>query len=868
MSRRLLPLLLLALTALFAAPLARAQTVRWDPIQGTLAVGQTSELQLIFEDCSPTGQPRLPRIDGLTLEFASQSASTSIINFSRSDSVTFTYAARLTKNQRVTIPSFEVETNKGKFRTPVATFDPGTATVGGTGVALDNAAASRLVATPASVWAGEVFALTYSLDASRNYFPDFGRGQIEWNAEPLVAEDWSRPEPLDFRLGNEPRTGLTYRTRAIARTPGSVRLNAVNQLLNLSVGVTGFGFFQQRQYQQYSVTSATPVLEVKPLPVAPPGFNGAVGDLKLASKVVPLTAAVGEPITWTLELTGTANWPDLPGLPSRAVSKNFQVISPQAKRTPAEGKLFDATLAEDVVLVPGKAGTYTLAPVTFTYFDPKAGSYKTTTTPATTITITEPAPVTAPGALNLNVTPDAAQSRIENPKAKILPAAAPLALPREPVAGSDVASIPLAPQTVLLLCLDPFALLTAFWFALALRRARQTDPLRQRREAHARLQKLLLEIPSSPPAALTPLLLKWQNDTALLLQVPTAAPTAADLARSPAYQKIENRATERSDSSTSRIENLTALWRESDRSLYAESVPLPADWPARAQAALAATPLPGFSPFRLFLPRNLFPFVAAVLLFTFLSPFASAAETQKPKPDTQNPASAAAAYRRGDFLAAEKAYRALLAKTPTDSLAHHNLSLALAQQDRWDESAAHAAVALVQNPALESIRAQFTLAAEKSGHVPAPLAAFIAPGPFQKLTLLTAPAQWQLGLMLSCLFSAIALGGLLAVAYLRLSRRIAALSWSLLGLSFGAAIFGLVNWLSYGPAADTQAAIIWRAGILRSIPTEADTAQKTTPLAAGSLARIDKTFLGWRHLTFEAGQSGWVRAEDLVPIWR
>jgi tetratricopeptide (TPR) repeat protein len=853
MIRRLLHLLLLGLSALVVAHTASAQTVRWDPIQGTLAVGQTSELQLVFEDCSPTAQPRLPSIDGLTLEFAGQSTSTSIINFTRSDSVTFTYAARLSKNQRVTIPSFEVETNKGKFRTPVATFDPGAATVGGTGVALDNAAASRLVATPASVWAGEVFTLTYSLDASRNYFPDFGRGQIEWNAEPLVAEDWSRPEPLDFRLGNEPRTGLTYRTRAVARTPGSVRLNAVNQLLNLSVGVTGFGFFQQRQYQQYSVTSATPVLEVKPLPAAPSGFNGAVGDLKLTSKVVPLTATVGEPITWTLELAGTANWPDLPGLPSRAVSKNFQVISPQAKRTPAEGKLFDATLAEDVVLVPSKAGSYTLAPVTFTYFDPKAGAYKTLTTAATTVTITEP----APSGLNLNVMPAATGSASvedQKPKTPPVPAAAPLALPREPVFGSAHSPVPLAQRTVVLLCVAPFALLGAFWLALALRHARVTDPLRPRREARARLQKLLTEISSAPPAALTPLLLRWQHDTALLLQTPSAAPTATDLTRSPAFQQLANR--------NAAIENLASLWRESDRALYAENIPLPADWTTRAQTALAATPLPGFSPLRLFLPRNLFPFVAALFLFVVLSPIASAAETQNPA------ASAAAAYRRGDFSAAEKTYRASLAKTPLDSLAHHNLSLALAQQDRWDESAAHAAVALVQNPAHESIRAQFTLAAEKSGHVPAPLAAFIAPGLFHQLVLLTSPARWQLGLIFGCVIAAGAIGGLLAGAYLRSSRRTLALAWSVLGLSVCTAITSLGCWLNYGPATDERAAIIWRAGTLRSIPTEADTAQKTTPLAAGSLAQIDKSFLGWRHLRFEAGQSGWVRNEDLVPIWR
>ena len=73
---------------------------------------------------------------------------------------------------------------------------------------------------------------------------------------------------------------------------------------------------------------------------------------------------------------------------------------------------------------------------------------------------------------------------------------------------------------------------------------------------------------------------------------------------------------------------------------------------------------------------------------------------------------------------------------------------------------------------------------------------------------------------------------------------------------------------TYGPATDARAAIAWRASTLRSIPTEADTTQKTTPLAAGSLAAVDQKFLGWRHLTFSSGQTGWVRAEDLVPLWR
>jgi hypothetical protein len=74
--------------------------------------------------------------------------------------------------------------------------------------------------------------------------------------------------------------------------------------------------------------------------------------------------------------------------------------------------------------------------------------------------------------------------------------------------------------------------------------------------------------------------------------------------------------------------------------------------------------------------------------------------------------------------------------------------------------------------------------------------------------------------------------------------------------------------LTYGLAAKSEAVIVARAATLRSIPTEADTTQKTSPLAAGTLAVADRSFLGWRRLAFENGQTGWVRKDDLVPIWR
>ena len=39
-------------------------------------------------------------------------------------------------------------------------------------------------------------------------------------------------------------------------------------------------------------------------------------------------------------------------------------------------------------------------------------------------------------------------------------------------------------------------------------------------------------------------------------------------------------------------------------------------------------------------------------------------------------------------------------------------------------------------------------------------------------------------------------------------------------------------------------------------------------LAAGSVAIVDNTYLGWVRLSFENGQTGWVRKEDVVWFWR
>ncbi|MEI6861413.1 MAG: BatD family protein, partial [Verrucomicrobiota bacterium] len=386
---------LLAIFLLLAAGLC-AQSIRWDPPGGTLARGQIVQLNLVFENCEPDGSVALPAVPGL--EFGQPTGGMNGLNVTingRSLSVngyTLAYPVRANTGTQVDIPAFDVTTKQGRLRVAAVHYTVGAATVGGNGagVPLDSVAQSRFT-LPRTVWAGEVFSVGYSLDVLERYNYQPGNNP-EWKSAPLLVEDdWSKitaPAQAHVTRGGESYIATSYQTRAYVKTPGEFTLNPATQIAILQTGVQAFGLFSQRVVERYAITSAPASLVVKPLPApAPAGFAGAVGDLRLAAKVVPVAAAVGEPVTWTLTLTGTGNWPDITALPRRSVSTDFRVISPQAKHTAPEDKIFDATLTEDIVLIPTKPGTYTLGPVKLACFDPKTGQYKNLMTEIFTVTV-------------------------------------------------------------------------------------------------------------------------------------------------------------------------------------------------------------------------------------------------------------------------------------------------------------------------------------------------------------------------------------------------------------------------------------------------------------------------------------------------
>lgn len=449
-----------------------------------------------------------------------------------------------------------------------------------------------------TLWVGEPFDLTFSWSVDWERFRNID-GDIEWSPDPLLAEDWSEPE-LVMPPGPGQRARIVYRTRALALQPGLVTIGRATQNMILQTGVTDHGDYQLAVTEPRRATGNDAQLRVRPLPPAPSGFSGAVGSFSLESEVSPRELQVGEALTWRVTLRGTGNWSQIPGLPARSVSRDFDLVgNPETERLP-DGTLFASGMRETVTLIPRRAGTYRLGPVSLTVFDPELGRYVAVTAPAIEAEI-------LPG-------PDGEGVDTAVPSGIAESAAGPDPLP-DPLPPAAMPPGPVGMKAWALQGTLPLILLLTVWLALALRRAWRSDPFYAARIGHRRLGSAIAALArEAPPQEVAARLRDWQRATALRWGIGEAAPVADALARLPEWRR---------------------LWIEAERRLYASGGELPPDWPERAaDMRQSAGRPPRFNFARILRPANLNPFAWTLALALMLPAPAIAAAIDSADPQS------------------------------------------------------------------------------------------------------------------------------------------------------------------------------------------------------------------------------------------
>lgn len=139
-------------------------------------------------------------------------------------------------------------------------------------------------------------------------------------------------------------------------------------------------FFGRTQTQTTILRSRPIEVQVRPLPAAPAAYSGLVGRFEISGSISKRELAVGESATWKLTISGTGNVqmigePPLPGLEAFKIYDDKPTSS--ISRTGAE---LTGSRSFTKALVPLEEGGLTVPAVKLTYFDPEAGSYRTSTT--------------------------------------------------------------------------------------------------------------------------------------------------------------------------------------------------------------------------------------------------------------------------------------------------------------------------------------------------------------------------------------------------------------------------------------------------------------------------------------------------------
>ena len=155
----------------------------------------------------------------------------------------------------------------------------------------------------------------------------------------------------------------------IARHPGSYELGRASLRGPLLKSVDGSRGTWERVY---GLTEPVRV-SVRPLPLdgRPDSWIGVIGDLDV--RITPTDAAVGQPLTLTLTLSGTGALDDAfpPDLTTRPeITDAFRIYEPTSRRV-RDGRLFTWALRAR------RAGSVEFPAIELSWFDPEQGRYVT-----------------------------------------------------------------------------------------------------------------------------------------------------------------------------------------------------------------------------------------------------------------------------------------------------------------------------------------------------------------------------------------------------------------------------------------------------------------------------------------------------------
>ena len=378
--------------------------------------------QVVFEANAEGKNFSAPSFDGFTVvggPFTSTSSSFQMVNGSMSHSVKCTYTFALqaykegtfrvgsaslnVKGTKVTSEPFEITVipddgthaapsgggdASGQGRSQQNTNDP---QVSGKDLFLN------VIPSKKSVYVGDQIVLTYKI------YTKVPVSSLSVERMPSYAGFWTKDisdNTNSLRQSTEYINGIEYTTAEVQKTvivPQRAGKLTIDPMIIECVAQIRTESNRQRSMDPFEaffndpffnrnitnvkkeLTSQTLTLEVKSLPEnnKPASFAGAVGNYNFKSEIDKTELSTNEAFTLTLTVSGTGNV-ELLQMPAPVFPPDFEVYDPKVTTSvnPSSNGLSGTKKAEYLV-IPRRAGNFTIPAVEFSYFNPSNESYQT-----------------------------------------------------------------------------------------------------------------------------------------------------------------------------------------------------------------------------------------------------------------------------------------------------------------------------------------------------------------------------------------------------------------------------------------------------------------------------------------------------------
>lgn len=357
-------------------------------------LGESTALQLRYNNCEPDQLPEILKIDGLTITYAgpSRSRNIQIINRRTTESNLTIYQYDITPEKVGTyrIPPIEFQINGKAYHTKALQLKVSK------GVDYSQYAFLQVhipkQETKQKTYLGEVFPihihLYYALSS------EYLKEKPAISSDGFVISEAGQPSQRRVSHSNRiyNRVTFTYLARAVKigeitigpivwKVPLFFRDNSRNRRRSLfDSPFFADPFFNNDTIRRDVTLRSEPVsINAIPLPIAerPDSFNGAVGNYShMKVNASPTTVAAGDPVTITITIEGEGALDSLLML-SLDSWREFQQYPETATINYSDEIGLRGVKTFEKIVIPNNAEIESLPAIEFSFFDPQKEQYKT-----------------------------------------------------------------------------------------------------------------------------------------------------------------------------------------------------------------------------------------------------------------------------------------------------------------------------------------------------------------------------------------------------------------------------------------------------------------------------------------------------------